>query len=295
MIYAVDVNSQLNSLSSHYTHNALMINPAYAGRNEALSATILYRNQWTGTEGAPKTMTFTIDALLKNESIGLGFLVINDNIGVTNEISFIGNYTYRVSIGEGKLAMGIGAGITLYNNSLNELKANDTDDELLLADFSNITLPNFSTGVYYRTKKYFIGFSLPFFISYKLNLESNKYSIHTDVSKFNYFFNTGYIFKINPNIKFFPTTLIKYQSRNTMQVDIYSQFIYKDKIWIGAAYRSKNVLIGLFQYQLTNQLRVAYSYDFNIGKLSNFKSDSHEIMLSYVFRYFVEALSPRRF
>ena len=39
----------------------------------------------------------------------------------------------------------------------------------------------------------------------------------------------------------------------------------------------------------------AESYDFNMGKLSQFKSDSHEIMLSYVFLYIVEALSPRYF
>ena len=37
----------------------LAVNPGFAGANDAICATLLYRNQWTGFGGEPKTMLFT--------------------------------------------------------------------------------------------------------------------------------------------------------------------------------------------------------------------------------------------
>ncbi|MCK4699069.1 MAG: type IX secretion system membrane protein PorP/SprF, partial [Bacteroidales bacterium] len=73
---------QLQPLSNQYIFNGLAINPAYSGSREALSMTMLYRNQWVGLEGAPKTMSFSLHAPLRKEKIGLGLLIINDKIGV---------------------------------------------------------------------------------------------------------------------------------------------------------------------------------------------------------------------
>jgi type IX secretion system PorP/SprF family membrane protein len=49
--------SQQDPQYTQYMYNQAIINPAYAGSNESLSLVSLYRNQWTGFEGAPKTLT----------------------------------------------------------------------------------------------------------------------------------------------------------------------------------------------------------------------------------------------
>ena len=46
--------AQYQQFYSQYIYSGLLINPAYAGSQDALNITAAYRNQWTGFEGAPK-------------------------------------------------------------------------------------------------------------------------------------------------------------------------------------------------------------------------------------------------
>lgn len=286
---------QLSTISDHYVHNSLAINPAYSGSQEALSTTILHRRYWFGFKGSPTTMSLSVHTPLKNERIGLGLLLLNDKIGINKETSFIGNYAYRIDLGYGKLAFGLGFGMTFFSAAWNDLAAHDPDDILLTNNSSFGVIPDFSIGIYYTTKKYFMGLSLPLFLSHEYDPKSNKYTITNYYKEYNYFYNAGYIFDINQDIKFFPSLLVKYHKGNTTQIDFNSQIILKDKVWFGATYRSKNVLIGMFQYQVNNQLRIAYSYDFSIGKKGQYMNNSHEIMLNYIFKYIAKVAGPRQF
>jgi len=40
------------------------------------------------------------------------------------------------------------------------------------------------------------------------------------------------------------------------------------------------------------RLKVAYSYDYNFGKLGTYNSGSHEVMFRYEFRYKVDVVNP---
>ena len=60
---------QQDPLFSQYMFNPLIINPAYAGSREALSATILHRSQWVGFDGAPTTQTLGVHAPLRKKKV----------------------------------------------------------------------------------------------------------------------------------------------------------------------------------------------------------------------------------
>ena len=47
--------AQQDSQYTQYMYNTMMINPAYAGSRGSTSIFALYRNQWVGLDGAPKT------------------------------------------------------------------------------------------------------------------------------------------------------------------------------------------------------------------------------------------------
>ena len=49
------VVAQQDAQFSQNMFNKLANNPAYAGSNQAISLIGLFRSQWTGFEGAPKT------------------------------------------------------------------------------------------------------------------------------------------------------------------------------------------------------------------------------------------------
>ena len=286
---------QLFTISDNYSHNSLAINPAYSGSRDALSATVLYRNNWNGFEGAPKTMSLSVHAPLNNEKIGIGFFIMNDIIGVTNETSLVGSYAYRLNLGYGKLAFGMGFGAIIRNTAWNKLSALDANDDELADNFSSGIMPDFSVGIYYTTGKYFMGISIPLFLSHELDSKTNKYIIKNDFAQYNYFCNAGGTIDLAQSIKLFPSLLVKYQQGNVAQADISTQVILKNKLWLGATYRSRNVLVGMIQCQANRQLRIAYSYDFLVGRNRQFGNNTHEIMLDYVFKYTAKVSGPRQF
>ena len=295
ILFPLQLHGQMFPLTDHYVFNALVINPAFAGCHDALSATISYRNQWVGFEDAPKSYMMSLHTPVHNDRVGLGLLIDNNSIGITKENSIIGNYAYRMELRDGILAMGLGFGVTIYGIAWNELKPTDSDDVQLMNNSTSAVLPNFSLGTYYYAKKYFIGISMPMFLSHEPDKGTGKYKIGNDLSGCNYFLTGGYEFGIGPNVKLLPSFLIKYHTDNAIQVDYNAQINLKDQIWMGIGYRNKNMLVGMLQCKLTYQLRLAYSYDFTMGSIGKYINGSHEIVLNYVLKYSRKVTGPRQF
>jgi type IX secretion system PorP/SprF family membrane protein len=286
---------QMFPLSDHYVVNALAINPAYAGCQDALSATISYRDQWVGYKDSPKSYILSVHTPVYNDRVGLGLLIEKNSIGIFKETSFLGNYAYRMELRDGKLALGLGFGVTIYNIAWNELVAADANDVQLMNNSKSSVLPTFSLGTYYYTKKYFIGISLPLFLSHQIDKSTGKYKIGSNFSGSNYFLTGGYEIGISPQVKFLPSLIIKYHPKNAIQIDYNAQINLKDRIWMGIGYRNRNMLVGMLQYQLNYQIRMAYSYDYNFGSIGKYMNGSHEIVLNYIFKYSRNVIGPRQF
>ncbi|MBN2612606.1 MAG: type IX secretion system membrane protein PorP/SprF [Bacteroidales bacterium] len=294
LLCMIQQQAQLIPLSDHFVHHSLAINPAYSGSLGALDAVVLYRVTNTGFEGSPKTMAFSAHSSLNREQVGIGFCLLNDRIGISNQTSMVGNYAYRMNMGNGKIAFGFGIGMTVCRTTWNKLAATDTDDQLLNDELTKGIVPDFSMGVYYNTNKYYIGISLPFFLTHEYQTESDRYVTLNDFKDYNYHLMAGYKFGLAQKLIFYPSVLIKYQNENTIQTDIYTQLIYNDRLWMGMVYRTKNTLAAILQCQVNRQLRVAYSYDFGIGN-NNFSFNSNEIMLNYIFEYKADIIGPIQF
>lgn len=287
-----NVFGQLTPVTDHYILNPLSINPAYAGARGALSIAAFYSRKWTGIAGSPETMTLAIDAPLSDEKVGLGFIIINDNIGVTKETQFFSNYAYKISIGEGTLSMGLSAGIISTNTAWSDLVVLDPGDEYYLIDSRVFIVPNFGFGIYYSNKSYFAGFSIPKFLSYKFNFDKNKYGLVNDPELYNYMFSTGFNFNSNPNFGFFPSTLLTYTLGNKLLYDINVHFSFNNRFWIGTSYRNDRSVAGLFQLQINSQFKIAYTHDFDLGNVWRYSNGSNEIMLRYEFHYKVDVVNP---
>jgi type IX secretion system PorP/SprF family membrane protein len=282
-------------LSDHYVVNGLAINPAFAGSHDALSTTISYRDQWVGFKDSPKSYNLSVHTPVNNDRIGLGLLVEKNSIGIFKETSILGNYAYRMELSDGKLALGLGFGLTVLNTAWNELVAADADDAQLINYPTLSVLPNFSMGAYYYTKKYYIGISIPRLLSYELDKSTGKYKIDSNFSGSNYFFSAGYEVGLSSQIKLLPSLLIKYHSYNTIQIDYTAQVNLKDRIWMGVGYRNKNILVGMLQCQLNYQIRMGYSYDYDFGTIGKYINGTHEIVLNYVFKFARKVIGPRQF
>lgn len=63
-LFAGKVQAQQDPHYTQYMYNMNVVNPAYAGSKESISGGLLYRQQWSGLEGAPKTATFSLHSRL---------------------------------------------------------------------------------------------------------------------------------------------------------------------------------------------------------------------------------------
>jgi len=283
---------QLTPVTNQYILNPLTINPSYAGSRGGLSVAAFYRQQWVGLNGAPRTMSLEVDAPVLSSKLGLGLVIVNDQIGVTKQTEVMTSYAYRINVGGGLLALGLGAGLVATNTAWSDLIVLDPGDEYYLIDSRVFVVPDFSFGVYYSKQNYFLGFSIPRLLGYKFDFDKNKYSLKVEPGQYNYVLNTGYMFSLGQKTKLMPSALVSYSVGDRLLYDVSAHFILNDRLWLGATYRSTSAVTALAQFAINNQFKVAYSYDYNFGKLGTYSNGSHEVMLRYEFRYKVDVINP---
>lgn len=295
LMVPVQLYCQMFPLSDQYLNNTLAFNPAFAGCHDALSVSVLYRNQWVGFVDAPGNKSLSIHTPLNNGRIGLGLLLEKESYGIYEETGINGNYAYRIKMDKGILAMGVGFGVMVKHVAWDELNAADEGDILLMNNPETSVLPDFRLGMYYYNNKYFFGFSIPMMLSHELEQNSGKYRVKNDFSEYNYFIEGGYYIDLASDIQLLPSLLAKYHPGHDPQMDINAQVILKERLWMGVGYRNENTLLGMLQCQLNRQLMIAYSYSFDTGSTGKYSSGSHEVVLNYIFSYSRKVISPGQF
>jgi len=234
------LQAQQDAQFSQYMFNSLVINPAYAGYKESLNASLLHRDQWGGIDGAPKTQSLVVDgAFSTDKKVGLGLVIVNDKNGLLNQSSAYINYAYRLRTGsdEGRLAFGIAAGIAQYR--LNEDKAivEDPTDPNFNGGSQNYFTPDAKFGVYYSDEKFYAGLSATNLISKLINYRQVGNNTIARQSR-HYFLTAGYLADINDFLMFKPSFLIREDTKGPTNLDINSFVLLKEKVWIGASYRT---------------------------------------------------------
>lgn len=293
------ITAQQDAQYTQYMYNTLSVNPAYAGSKEALSFTGLYRAQWVGLEGAPKTQTLGIHTPV-GKNVGLGLSVVHDEIGPTVEtyIDAVFSYTFSVSE-EGKLSFGLKAGGHLLDvdfAKLNQYVSQLTGGSNIDNKFS----PNIGAGIYYRTSTFYAGLSAPNFLKTKHfdeSSDSNDSASFIATERINLYFITGKVFDINSSWMFKPAILLKMVSGAPLQVDISANFLYNNRITMGAAYRYNAAWSALFGFQITDGFMIGITYDKDTSVLGNstFNNGSFEIMMRFELQSKKNITSPRFF
>jgi type IX secretion system PorP/SprF family membrane protein len=283
---------------SQYLQNGLMINPAYAGSREALSVTLSYRMQWMGTKGAPVLQSVSLHTPMKNDKVALGFKARFMQYGVTRSTSLFGVYAYQIRLATGKLSFGLKAGLNMSNNDYSGLLGITRPDPVFAEDEKSYLLPNAGFGVYYFNDRFFGGLSIPSFLCYK-NAGNGNAQVYHDFKEYEFIINAGGLINISPLFRIKPSVLVNFSLQDTKrlnQFDLNGNLIIADIIWVGASYRTtEQVVVGLLQFQITQQLMAGLSYDYPAGRMNTYSKGSSEFMIRYEFGSKVSAANPRYF
>jgi len=273
-------------------YNTSLVNPAYAGSRETITAFLLHRNQWVGLDGAPVTNNFSINSPLGDSNFGIGLNFVNDEIGPVSENEVSVDLAYFIQVSENyKLSLGLKGTANLFQLDVNKLRVFDPTDP----QFQNMDTefsPNVGAGLYLFSDKTYFGLSVPnFFESYRYN-DNN---IEITKEKMHFYFIAGHVFTLSENIDFKPALLSKIVEGAPLQADVTANFLFFDKLTLGAAYRWDASVSALAGFQISDSWFIGYGYDLETSKLANYNSGSHEIFLRYEFFNRSRVSAPRFF
>jgi type IX secretion system PorP/SprF family membrane protein len=294
-VFILGLQAQQETQHSMYFFNPLLLNPAYAGSQEAIQVTGTVRDQWTGLKGAPKTQVLSVHSPLKIENIGVGLTVLNDVIGVTKNTGAYADVAYSIKVNKknNRLSFGLKLGMDFLRQDLSTLRINDNTDELYLDGFNyKKNLFNVGGGIYYYGKRYYLGLSSPRLVKNKINLAADQKALQEN----HYYFFGGVVVKINPAINMRPSFIVKYVNNAPLSIEGNLSFLFYDKIWLGAMYRHQAATGLNIMYNVNQNFRIGYAYDYQLTSLQKFSQGSHELMLSYDLRSKAKGYkSPRYF
>lgn len=259
--------AQLYPMYNLYNNNKFLYNPAHAGDKEELTAFVHSRRQWTGFEGAPKTVTFGLHTPT-SEKVGLGLVIRSQKEGVFENFGANLSYDYKVVINDFQsLTFGVSGGF--LNTKINQTKARVTvlEDPTLYDNYYDKTQFDAAAGLVYRWKNLEIDIAAPQLftrsehlvgmLSYQFNLAEKKYRIIPLVS-----------YQMLP------------QSPNLYDAGL--QLAWKERLWLSGMYRSNANMIFSCGFNF-NSIGFAYSYEINNDELTNIAAGSHEVAIHFFF------------
>lgn len=278
---------------TQYMYNTISVNPAYAGSRDVLSIFGLYRTQWIGLDGAPKTATFSLNSPI-SDRIGLGISVVNDKIGPSDENNIAADLSYNIQTSDNyRLYFGIKGSANILNVDYTKLDTYNSSDVRFQNNVDNKFSPNIGAGLYLQSEKAYVGLSVPYFLETK---HYNHSTFSQAKEKMHYYLMGGYVFDLSSSVKFKPAALVKMAPGAPLQADLSANFLFNEKLTLGAAYRWDAAFSGMIGFQITPGLLAGYAYDLDTTKLGNYNSGSHEVFLRFeVFKNNQPVSNPRFF
>lgn len=290
----------------HYTlfmYNKLLYNPAYTGSRDLTSANAVYRDQWDGINGAPKTVGVSVDGPVGSfmkpfRKVAIGLSVGNEKAGVENNTILKAYYAYRIRLKTSVLSFGLSGGGNLYSAGYGDLNLYQQNDPNFSYNIKNAMLPNFGAGAYWYSDKYYAGFSVPNLLEDYYDKKEVKINNKIARQIRGYYLSGGYVFKLNETIDIEPQLLARYAVNSDYKLpfncDLNLTAIALERFMVGLTYRTDKSIEFIVHVQATKKLNVGYAYDYMVSGLNGYNGGTHEIVVGYDFvRDMSKYLTPR--
>lgn len=269
MTFARSVVAQQDPIYASYMLNPLTINPAYAGSNNMLNASVQYRTQWAGLDANPTTFNFSGHMSMFRNKIGAGLMVISDKLGDNKNTEFQGLFSYKIQLNKSWLSFGMQTGFIRYETDPSQLTIRDPGDPA----FEQMTETKFNTGVgiLLKSDNYMLGISVPRLLPATVSQGGQTIELY----KQTYYLFGSYAWLLNEDIRFKPSVLLRATQGSPLSYDINATMTYKEKLTGGLFTRNFNTY-GLLAQMVLDKFRVGYVFELPVGS-SNLNFTTHEI------------------
>lgn len=288
--------AQLDPMFTQYMFNTQSINPAYAGMWEKIGFFSLVRRNYAGIDRAPFTQIISFHTPIKNEFVGLGLNIINDNIGRETRLSIFGDYSFKILLDQGLyLRLGLKFGFMNYTNKLNEyiLYPDNQYDPAFTGEVNNRFMPNFGVGAFLYSDFFYVSLSIPKLIQNDFMANVNNFSSLAEAQ--HVYLTGGYVFGMPKNIKFKPSLLVRYTLGMPIEFDLAGTFNFKEKFELGVMMRTGNSVGIIAQWIMKKKFRIGYAVDVPITQIFSYQYGCHEVMISYDVDFYGRSYMRSRF
>jgi len=269
LLAPVLVNGQYNPQFSQLIKTLEFVNPGYNASKDLAAATLLYRNQWTGFDGAPQTMAANIHVPVNAWHAGFGTNVLSETRGLISHTNLDLSACVDVkATSTSYLAFGLSGGIEMKRIDMD--RAVYSDEIPYTADQYNNNTVHAGIGLNYFTPKLHLGASMHYSRLDGVRHQQNEF--------YSFFLNGSYLIPVHDDWVLKPALLFKTWGGYT-DLDAGLFVLFKDIVWGGVSYRLGDALIFFADLKITEMFRLGYSYDVGLRGVADFNYGSHEIRL----------------
>ncbi len=238
------------------------------------SFSMLGRSQWTGVDGAPKSIWISGNVGSHNALLSLGMDAKHVALGVVKESEFSAFVAKAVRLSADEyLSLSMGGGLIYFQGQYSQLDPNDPSFR------SNIQETNglLSVGTsYYRLDHYYVGISMPRF---SLNRRKNREYEFKNV----YYITAGALIDLDDMFHVRPSFLVSHMDERTPRYDLSLLLFMARKLGLGIGVQNQGDLSALMQVNY-GDFGIGYSYQFspkNPTLNQRISTNTHEVGLRY--------------
>lgn len=295
---AQNLSAQQEDAFAQFMYYKQAINSAQTGSSQGINITGLVRNQWIGMNGAPKWQSLLFSMPLLNNRVGVGGNIYRHTVGITQITGLDGSYAYRLPVQRGFLSFGLQTSVRFMQQNFGLVTGTQPieQDESIPVGLQSKYLPNFGAGVYYESKRAYVGLSVPRLLRSNIDF-SDKGQLITRETQ-HYYFMAGATIPLGEAWELNPQTLWRYLPNAPFDADINLSAIFKKKISGGLSYRigSETAIVST-GLQLGDHLHLGMAFEASFSDIQKYNSGTAEVII----RYFLaskkgenaEAVTPR--
>ncbi|MBP7822003.1 MAG: PorP/SprF family type IX secretion system membrane protein [Saprospiraceae bacterium] len=277
--------AQDEAIFSHYLVNPQLINPAFTGFNGKQNINMNIRSGYISFPGTPKTYSLSWNGPV-TEHIGLGALILTENISSFKRFKGQLSYAYRYQLENMKFSIGLSTEfhqMRVSNGIFNNVEVDPNDNSLI--DITNgVKYFDASLGVMGEYNSLYFGLSAPNLVQARLNSTSNT-SGDSDTKLFSYVVaQVGNRFNLKTNgIVLDPSIVLRKVKNSPLFVDfnVKASFL-NNKLISGITYRAgTGGGIGLMIGTRLNSMGLFYTFDSSFQRFQSYNGGSHEFTINF--------------
>lgn len=282
LLATVTLHAQQLPQLSQFRSQDYLYNPSVAGSRPWFEMRSAHRNQWVGIQDAPRTFMLSATSPV-GQRMGLGGFLFTDHVGPTRRTGFQLTYAYHLRLTEElRLGFSLSGGLVQFLIDGSKITFHDGYDPTMDDQLRGDVVPDATFAFLLHHPKWWFGATAPQLFNNKIHFYDTQRETLSRLER-HYFAMGGYILHLGDDLRLEPSFLVKYVDPVPPKVDLNLLLRYREIVWIGGGWRSKDSLPIMVGCWLKKSFQFGYSFDIVTNGLSRYTNGTHEVMLAITF------------